>query len=118
MKTPPASDTSKPSDQVLADLRSVFEGIAGMVMTSTDSISRELVTRIVKEFPLEETLRDLGVVAARELANHIESKGLRPAAYAELPNLSEIISERLMQELGKEPQVFTDAFLVQLRARG
>lgn len=114
----PTPDSSKPGDSALTDLRSVFEQSTGTVLITPDSISKDLVSKIVKEFPLEAVIRDIGVVAARELANHIEAKGLRAAGYAELPNLSETMSERLMQELGKEPQVFTDAFLTQLRARG
>jgi hypothetical protein len=87
-------------------------------MTSPNSLTKELVCRIVKEFSLDTVFRDLGILVATALANTIESRGLRPADYAELPDLADDLSERLMQELGRNPDTFALAFLTQLRNRG
>lgn len=111
------------SGSAVRDLEAVFgvsevKTSAAKVMTSPSSISKELVTKIMKEFPLDVVFRDLGVACARELANFIEAHALRPADYAELPELGEMLSERLMQELGKDPQAFTTALLDHLRLRG
>lgn len=101
------------------DLRSVFETLdTGAVMAAPNTLTKQLVSKIVKEFSLDNVLRDLGVLTATELANSIESRALRPADYAELPDLAEMISERLMQELGRDLEIFNTAFLSQLRNRG
>jgi hypothetical protein len=111
------------SGSTVRDLEAVFgvsevKTSAAKVMTSPSSISKELVTKIMKEFPLDVVFRDLGVACARELANFIQAHALRPADYAELPDLGEMLSERLMQELGKDPQAFTVALIEHLRLRG
>jgi len=111
------------SRSVLQDLGEVFgiaevKTTAARVMTSPSSVTKELVNKIAKEFPLEGVMRDFGLVVARELANFIEAHALRPADYADLPDLGEALSERLMQELGKNPDTFTQALAAQLRLRG
>ena len=107
----------------LKDLSDVFGVVevkttAAKVMTSPSSISKELVTKILSEFPLDNVLRDLGVIVARELANFIEAHALRPADYADLPDLGDVLSERVMQELGKSPEAFTTGLVAQLKLRG
>lgn len=111
------------SDDTLRDLAAVFgvtevKTSAARVMNAPSTISKELVTKILKEFPLETVLHDLGIVVARELSNFVEAHALRPADYADLPNLGEVLSERLMQELGKDPDTFTQALVEYLKLRG
>ncbi len=102
---------------ILSELfESGFEGSSAML--GPNSITSRLVNAIVKEFSLDNVIRDLGVRAANELADNIQTRALRPADFAELPELAETLSERLMQELGKDPDAFNTAFLSQLRARG
>lgn len=108
---------------LIADLQEVF-GVSevatttGFVMVRPSSISNELVAKVVREFPLEAVLKDLGVVAARELANYIEAMAMRPADYAGMPDLGIVVAERIMQALGKDSEAFTDALTAQLRNRG
>lgn len=105
----------------IEDLRTVFSewGLStGEVMVRPDQLSKNVVAKLVSEFPLERVLYELGVIAARELANSIEALALRPADYVDLPDLAEDMSERLMQELGRSPDTFSNSFLAELRNRG
>lgn len=112
---------SSPIDDLRDDLRAVFGEwgpSTGDVMIAPNTLAKEVVAKVVKSFPLDKVLYELGIIAARELANNIEALALRPADYANLPDLSETMSERLMQELGKDPDMFANAFLTELRNRG
>lgn len=102
----------------LDGLKAVFETNTAAVMIAPNKITKDVVAKIVKEFALDYVMRDFGTIAARELANQIETRGLRPADYADLADLAETMSERLMQELGKDPEAFNNAFISQLRIRG
>ncbi len=110
-------------EQVIRDLERVFDvseirTTTGQVMTSPSSISRDTVVKLVKEFPLDTVLRDLGVIAARELASFIEALALRPADYAGVEDIGSIVAERIMQALGRDSESFLGTFTAQLRTRG
>lgn len=100
--------------RVLSELRPV----TGDVLVSPSELSRRLVKKIVRELPLNNILQDLGAIVARELADFIDASALRPADYADLPDLGEVLSERVMQELGRDPDAFSEALRNQLRLRG
>jgi hypothetical protein len=107
----------------IQDLEAVFgvsevKTTTARVMTLPSTLTRELVTKVVQEFPLEAILRDLGTVTARELADYIETLALRPADYAGLPDLGSLVSERIMRALGKDSEVFLEALTTHLRLRG
>lgn len=109
--------------KAIKDLEAVFglneiKTTTGFVMVQPSSISHELVLKVVKEFPLDTIMKDLGVVVARELANYIEAMAMRPADYAEVEDLGTVVGDRIMQALGKDSQIFTDALRAQLRVRG
>lgn len=105
---------------VLKDLENVFgEAVAsGRVMTTPSGLTIDLVKDILDKFDLAQIMKDLGLVVAREIADKIESVALRPADYADLPDLSAIVSQRLMHELAKDNETFANSLISNLRNRG
>jgi hypothetical protein len=107
-------------DHIHRELAEVFGGLGtGTVLTKPSTISDEVVEKLVCELPLKQALKDLGAVAAREVANAIETVALRPADYADLPDLPEKLAERLVAALeGKGLECFVESFVEHLRNRG
>lgn len=105
---------------VLKDLETVFgETIAsGTVMIAPSGITIDLVTELLNTFELQPIMKDLGLIAARVLADKIEAMTLRPADYADLPDLATLLSQRLMHELAKDDETFANSLISNLRLRG
>lgn len=105
---------------VLKDLEAVFgESVSsGAVMIAPSGITIDLVSELLGTFDLEPIMKDLGLVTARVLADKIESLALRPADYANLPDLATLISQRLMHELAKDDVTFAESLVTNLRLRG
>ena len=112
-----------PRKHVLEDLQDVFgEWVlrsTGQVMNSPSTISGEIACSVASEMDLDRVVKDLGIVAARELADRLESHALRPADYAVLDDIGQIVAKRLVSALrGNFMEVFLKSFQTTLRGRG
>lgn len=113
------------SKELIKDLQQVFgqpaeEAITNTarVMTMPSSISRDLAAKSIEYLDTSKIFRDLGFLAARELSDSLEAMALRPADYADLPDLVQHIASKLSKELSKVPEEFSKALIEQLRLRG
>lgn len=88
------------------------------VLGGPSQISREMAAQSVQSINLTQILKDLGVSAAQQIANDLEALGLRPADYADLPDLPQTVTRLLIQALQKMPTEFVLALLEQLKLRG
>ena len=102
--------------EALKDIFTEQTPAAGLVTPS--QLTRERAEKVVVEMPLEQILRDVAVVAARELANGLETVALRPADYADDIRVADAMAVRLAEELSRRPYLFTRHFLDQLGMRG
>jgi len=89
----------------------------GAILTRPSKLSVDVVNEVVKAMPLDGLYKDLGVVAANVLADSLESRSLRPADYAALSDLSDVVAKRVVKHL-VESEVFSRAFSDQMAARG
>lgn len=89
----------------------------GRVLTSPSRLSREKATKVCEEFPLDSVLRDLGAVAARELATALEGLNLRPADYAD-QDFQKVLAKRIADAVKSNPDAFAKAVTEQLKLRG
>ena len=76
--------------EVVDELAAVFglnEGPipTGVVMTTPSSITREQAVQLAKSCRIRPIIRDLGALAAREMANELTAANLRPAKEARQP---------------------------------
>jgi hypothetical protein len=78
------------------------------VLTLPSNISRDQAYELVKDVPLEPVLRDLAVCMARAISSELLAMALRPADYADLPDLPLMVIERLIEALAAKPE---DAFI-------
>jgi hypothetical protein len=100
-------------------LEEVFgEAETAVVLTSPSRLTAEQAREIVEALPLDGILINLGMLAAQEVANGFEAFGLRPADYALIEGLPDLLRKRLADTLGKDPQPFLEAYMAQLSARG
>lgn len=102
------------------DLQEIFgsQGFfsnTGSVMIAPSSITHQQASECVEKVNLSPLLRDLGLIMARELENELRTCGLRPADYAGLPNLPDILASRIAKALTKVPPEFANAFTDHLR---
>jgi hypothetical protein len=94
------------------------EAPTGLAMTMPSPVSIEIATNVADNFDIETVVRDLGAIVAREFANELQRMALRPADYATIPDLTNILAIRVASYLMQLPDVFDLAFLQALRNRG
>lgn len=92
----------------------------GIVLTSPTMLGVKETIKAAREMPLDEVLKHLGVFVADVLANDLQTKGHRPANYANVKDLGKKIRARLVTFLTDEEQSkpFEDAFVDQMKNRG
>lgn len=88
------------------------------VLTAPSGITNGLVTDMLGEFELKPIMRDLGFIVAREIADQIEAMALRPADYAQLPDLAITVAQRLMHALALDDETFATSLVDNLKMRG
>ena len=93
---------------------------AGTVFVAPSTVTRAVAANVVKSLPLDPVLSDLGVVMARVLGDALLAKGLRPADYAELPELADGLAAALVTRLQESPppEKFSASLVSQLRMKG
>lgn len=89
----------------------------GTVLTSPSSIDADIAKMVAKELDLDQVLNDIGVVAARQLADELEKRTLRPADYADIDELAATLARRLARNL-EGSEVFARALKKHLNLRG
>lgn len=111
-------------DKLRRQLTEIFGGAmmaapggTGAVLTRPSKLSLEVAQQAVKAMPLDGVYRGIGAVAAQGLADELESRKLRPADYAELPDLPKVVAKRLVGYLLRSEE-FAKSFSEHLAARG
>ena len=95
----------------------IAPGGTGAVLIRPSTLSLEVAKQAVRAMPLDGLYRDVGSVAARVLADELESKSLRPADYANLPDLPKAAAKRIVGYLLRSEE-FARSFSEHLAARG
>jgi len=104
-------------NEIFGGAMNVAPGGTGAVLTRPSKLSMDIAQQAVKEMPLDGIYRGLGSVAAEVLANELEMKALRPADYANLPDLPKVVAKRLVSYLLRSEK-FARSFSESLAARG
>lgn len=113
-----------PIQDVIDDLKVIFgdqtEAVTNTatVTNSPSSLSREQVKEIADKIPLGPIFQQLGVFVANVVADRLQARSLRPADYAELPELPESLLERMKETSDDAKTVFAKSFVDALKARG
>lgn len=103
--------------EVFGDPTNVAPVGTGAVLTRASTLDKELAEKSVEGLDLSRVFRDLGAVAARELADELERRGLKPADFSSLDGLPKRVSKRLLDNLAAS-EVFTKSFREHLAMRG
>jgi hypothetical protein len=91
-------------------------GGTAAVLTRPSGLDLELATRIVRQIPLDSINRDLGAIAAREVADELQRHGLKAADIASLPDLPQLVARRLVARLVRSDE-FARSFTQHLLMR-
>jgi hypothetical protein len=95
----------------------VAPGGTGAVLIRPSQLSMEVAQQAVRSMPLDGLYRDVGAVAARILADELESRSLRAADYADLPDLPKVVAKRIVGYILRSEE-FSRSFAENLSARG
>ena len=95
----------------------VAPGGTGAVLTQPSGIDMELASQVLRQVSLDAVNRDLGVIAAREVADELERQGLRAADFANLPDFPAVVARRIVARLSRS-ESFAEAFRQHLGMRG
>ncbi len=95
----------------------VAPGGRGAVLIRPSKLSLDVAQQAVRGMPLDGLYRDIGAVAARVLADEMESRSLRPADYADIPELPKVVAKRIVGYLLRSEE-FARSFSDHLTARG
>lgn len=88
------------------------------VLNRPSQVSREMVLQAVAVIDWTQALKDIGFVTARELADDLEAMALRPADYAALEDLPQLLAASLSKALKSVPTEFVSSLVEGLRLRG
>jgi hypothetical protein len=104
----------------LAEVFGLTEGpvSTGVVLNTPGSITRAQAVALAKECRIEPLIRDLGALAAGEMANEMSAANLRAADFAEQDEIGSILRDRIVKQLLDAPESFYRALGEHLRARG
>lgn len=111
------SDIKKQLEDVFGGGGQMAPGGTAAVLVTPSGISMELAAQAVRKMSMDRVFRDIGAIAAREVANELESQGLRPADYANLEDLPRVVGKRITSYLLRSEE-FSRALLQALQARG
>jgi hypothetical protein len=87
------------------------------VLTTPSQNDGRLAMAALEDTPVHPIVRDLAIVCAREVGNVLEQSGLRPADYAEVPDLPQVVLKLVKNAMGKG-DLFEMKFREYLRMRG
>jgi hypothetical protein len=86
------------------------------VLTMPSERDREIAMTYLRELQVEPIVRDLAIIAAREVANVLEANGLRAADYADTTDMPQQVAAAVKKKIGSE--YFDAIFRDHLRNRG
>ena len=111
------SELKKQLDEIFGGNMNVAPGGTGAIMIRPSTLSLDIARQAVKEMMLDGVYRDLGAVAANALADELEARSLRPADYADLPELPKVVAKRIVGYLLRSDE-FARSLSENLAARG
>ncbi len=111
------SDIKKQLEDVFGAGGQMAPGGTAAVLNRPSGISMELAVQAVRKMPMDRIFRDIGAIVAREIADELESQGLRPADFATLDELPRVVGKRVTSYLLRSEE-FSRALLQALQARG
>lgn len=104
-------------DEIFGGDMNVAPGGTGAVLIRPSKLSLDIAREAVRGMPLDGLYRQIGVIAANTLADEMETRSLRAADYANLPDLPKVVAKRIVGYLLRSEE-FARAFSDQLTARG
>lgn len=104
----------------LNDVFGLSEGpvSTAVVLNTPGSILRAQAIVLAKECRVAPLTRDLGALAAAEMANEMMASNVRPADFADQEEIGKILRDRIIRELIERPENFYRALGEHLRSRG
>jgi len=104
-------------EEIFGGNMNVAPGGTGAILNRPSQLSLEVAQQAVKAMPLDQMYRDIGSIAARVLADELEKRSLRPADYANLPDLPKVAAKRVVGYLLRSEE-FARSFTEHLMSRG
>lgn len=111
------SELEQQLKEVFGGDMNVAPGGTAAVLTRPSKLSLDVATQAVRTMPLDGLYRSVGTIAAQTLADELESRSLRPADYANLPDLPKVTAKRIVGYLLRSEE-FARSFSEHLSARG
>jgi len=111
------SELRRQLEEIFGGDMNVAPGGTGAVLIRPSKLSLEVAQQAVRAMPIDGLYRDVGAVAARVLADELERQSLRPADYANLPDLPKAAAKRIVGYLLRSEE-FARSFSEHLAARG
>ena len=97
------------------DVFSEDHGTAQVLITPSER-DRKIAMSYLQDLQIEPIVRDLAIIAAREVANILESSGLRAADYADITDMPAKVAAMVKKKISSE--YFEAVFRDHLRNRG
>lgn len=110
-------ETRRQLMEVFGDPTNVAPAGTGAVLTRPSKLDQEFAIQIVQALELDTVFRDLGAVVARELADEMESQGMKPSDYRFAEGLGQSLAKKIAKNIAKS-EVFETALRLHLGMRG
>lgn len=93
-------------------------GDEGITLTRPTVAQKKEAEQIADDFSPSLALRDVGILLANLYADALVEKGMRPADYAQLQDISATFARILSKKLAENPPEFSSAFHATLKGWG
>lgn len=103
--------------EVFGDPTNVAPSGTGATLTRPSSLDMALADKVTSLIPMDRIFRDLGIVAARELADEFERRGLKPSDYKYVEGITKRVAEMIAKNV-KTSEVFDRSLREHLGMRG
>jgi hypothetical protein len=110
-------ETRRRLAEVFGDPTNVAPAGTGAILTRASKLDMEFATRVIQGMEMDRVFRDLGVVVAREMADEMERRGLKPSDYKHLEGLAQMAARRVIKNVAKS-EVFEASLREHLGLRG
>jgi hypothetical protein len=111
--------------KLYAELDSIFgaphtEAFAStsQALNSPSEVSKELALQAIESMDLSQIMKDLGALVAGQIAIDLSAMSLKAADYANMPDMPQMVADRLGKEIQKAPTQFVAALIENLKLRG
>jgi hypothetical protein len=105
-------------DELRAVLGEAGKTTTGNVLMLPSGPDNKLAQQSIEKLSMDQMMHEIGVIAARTIADDLMTQRLRPSDYSSLPDVDRLVAAKICKELETVPAAFSKALADHMKLRG